>query len=1029
MALPLLNPDTEADAVTRRTADLLLSGENRILSMLTQQEPLAVVLEQICLLMEAVVPDCLVSILVLDPHTNRLTLGAAPSFPDSYTDYLRIHDIHSLGGPCSSAVSQKAPVIVEDIARQNSSEQMVSQEYRDLALAHDLCSCWSTPLLSVTGDVLGTFGLSFRTRRDPIAQYLPLVDQLTHLTKVALERSFIETRLRLNEACLSEAQRLSHSGSFWWDPVSGVVTWSDETFRIYEFDPALKPSLDLARQRLHPDDRLLFETTAEKARFENEDFVFEHRLLMPDGRVKFVRVVSRAIQNNTTGAVEYLGAVMDVSAEKCAQQALESSLRETRELKEQFRLALDTIPGLVWIALPDGHIDFLNQRWLDFTGLTLDEASGWGWAVAIHPEDIAELDSYWRTLLATKQPGETEARLRQFDGSYRWFMFRAVPFFDDRGKLLHWYGQTTDIHDRKLAEALLAGEKRLLEMVASGNDLSSILHALCHLVEEHDSGRMCSILLVDASGTRFIYGAAPSLSDDYNAALNGRPIDTDYGPCAAAAATRSQILVGDAMTETRWQTHATTGLDSPIPGWRDLALKNGLRACWSTPIFASSSKVLGVFSIYLREPGLPSPHWHELIAQYVHLASIAIERKSAEEALRGSEQFARGQVAALTSTLDALAKESALDKLMEHVLRTITLQLNAHSNSVWLRQQQSGLVGFEYAFENSRLITRGDSELAQINASSTVENFWPWSVVFSTGKPFVLEDIRENHSFPWRDHLLAMGVITILIVPMIMADHVEGVIGIRFVEQRSFRPDELELAQALTNQAMLAMQLTTLSVKSREVAIMEERNRMARDIHDTLAQGFTGVIVQMEAATDAISRDLISEAEKHINRAGTLARESLHEARRSVRALRPQILEDRTLCEALAELMAKMTAGSSMRADFVLDGQPRTLPHDLDKHVLHIGQEVLTNAIRHSGARHFSMRMTFLTDELELLFHDDGGGFDPDSIHEGFGLIGIRERVAAMNGRLNVDSIVGKGTTIAVTLSAEKAVLPVNKIR
>ena len=101
-----------------------------------------------------------------------------------------------------------------------------------------------------------------------------------------------------------------------WDPVSGVVPWPEEAFQVYEFSPDTQPSLNLARQRLHPDDRLLFDTTAEKARLKNVGFVFEHRLLMHDGRVKHVRVVSRAIHNKTGDTVKYPGAVMDVSAEK-----------------------------------------------------------------------------------------------------------------------------------------------------------------------------------------------------------------------------------------------------------------------------------------------------------------------------------------------------------------------------------------------------------------------------------------------------------------------------------------------------------------------------------------------------------------------------------------------------------------------------------------------------------------------------------------------------------------------------------------
>src|SRR5208337_3566406 len=118
---------------------------------------------------------------------------------------------------------------------------------------------------------------------------------------------------------------------------------------------------------------------------------------------------------------------------------------------------------------------------------------------------------------------------------------------------------------------------------------------------------------------------------------------------------------------------------------------------------------------------------------------------------------------------------------------------------------------------------------------------------------------------------------------MLIAGQVEGVIGIRFTRKRAFRSEEMELAQALAHQAMLAFQLRRLSHQSRQAAVAAERNRMARDIHDTLAQGFTGVIMQLEAAEEAMSQSLASKAEEHVTRAGELAREGLGEARRSVR--------------------------------------------------------------------------------------------------------------------------------------------------
>src|SRR6185295_11204348 len=127
----------------------------------------------------------------------------------------------------------------------------------------------------------------------------------------------------------------------------------------------------------------------------------------------------------------------------------------------------------------------------------------------------------------------------------------------------------------------------------------------------------------------------------------------------------------------------------------------------------------------------------------------------------------------------------------------------------------------------------------------------------------------------------------------------EGAFVARFMTRRPMLPEEIEFAQTLANQAVLAMQLTRLSTEARDSAVIAERNRMARDIHDTLAQGFTGVIVQLEAAEDARLRGLAAEADEHLHRARDMARESLGEARRSVHALRPQALEENDLCEAL----------------------------------------------------------------------------------------------------------------------------------
>ena len=133
--------------------------------------------------------------------------------------------------------------------------------------------------------------------------------------------------------------------------------------------------------------------------------------------------------------------------------------------EDKYRVMVDTIPALVWCTLPDGSNEFHNQRWHDYTGLPAGAEDGLGWRVAYHPEDLEQLLDKFQALLASGEPGELEARLRRFDGEYRWFLIRAVPFRDETGKIVYWYGSSTDIEDRKRAEEKLRQDERELRRV------------------------------------------------------------------------------------------------------------------------------------------------------------------------------------------------------------------------------------------------------------------------------------------------------------------------------------------------------------------------------------------------------------------------------------------------------------------------------------------------------------------------------------------------------------------------------------
>jgi PAS domain S-box-containing protein len=182
-----------------------------------------------------------------------------------------------------------------------------------------------------------------------------------------------------------------------------------------------------------------------------------------------------------------------------------------------------------------GTTAFLNQRWLDYTGLSMEEALGWGWQAAIHAEDLEKLMATWLGLLASGEPGQEEARLRRFDGEYRWFLFRAVPVRNEGGKVVRWYGTNTDIEDLKRVESLLSAEKRTLEMIADGASLTDILDNLCRTIDAQAPNTITTVLLMDPDGKRLWPAAGPRVPGGWNQAITPLEIGPCVGSCGTAA--------------------------------------------------------------------------------------------------------------------------------------------------------------------------------------------------------------------------------------------------------------------------------------------------------------------------------------------------------------------------------------------------------------------------------------------------------------------------------------------------------------
>ena len=721
---------------------------------------------------------------------------------------------------------------------------------------------------------------------------------------------------------------------------------------------------------------------------------YEIRWKTSDGAILQFDGASVPRRSSSGEFLSTLCTLRDVTERKCAEEKL-------RKSEEKYRDLIEISPDAIYVVDANGICVLGNRAGAELAGIPQDELVGTLVTETYLPEEHYLFRERIEKLRA-------EGTLR-FERKFVRKNGEIVPVEVSLSAIRGGYFQAIlrDISERKKAEALFTGEKRLFEMIAIGVPLKEILNALCLIIEEYRPGTLASVLLLRPDGLHLDSVAGPSLPKGWTQQMEKLPIGPCAGSCGTAAYRRSPVIVSDIATDPLWE----------VPEHRASALRYGLRASWSNPVLSSEGKVLGTFCMYYRETRSPNSQDLELIELATHLVRVAIERDRAEEALRASEQVARGQVEALTYSLDVLATAPAPDKFLGEMLSTIGRLLAAQSVILWLLDESNDSLVLR-AWAEGTNFSKVDPEHPFIKNPLSWKEDLGLQELFFSGAPSVCEDIEHDHNVfaALREYLKSGGTKKFLRIPTLVGGRVRGFIGIRHGDRPPYRPEEIELAQALAHQAMLAIQLNEFAEQSRQAAILEERNRLARDIHDTLAQGFTGVIVQLEALEDAIACCRRKEANEHLQRASELARRSLNEARRSVHALRPQALQGGNFWEALKGIIKNTTAATALHTTFSLRGKLRDLPLTWQENLLHIGQEALTNSLKYAHPRNFETRLISNSKELRLELRDDGDGFRVKDRHDGFGLAGMRERVEQMGGKLKITSARGKGTRVVVTL-------------
>ena len=344
------------------------------------------------------------------------------------------------------------------------------------------------------------------------------------------------------------------------------------------------------RDHIHPEDRDWATEFCDRATREKRTHEFDYRMIAADGRVVWLRDVVHVVVENDQPK-ELIGVMVDITERKDAEEAL-------RRSQDQLRTIIDAIPQQIWCGRPDGSIDFANERWRSYMGLTLEEIQDDGWQKMLHPDDREKVVKAWHESVAHGTPYEQEERHRGADGQYRWFLSRGVPLRDAQGRIVRWYGTNTDIEDRKRAEDRLERERDRLHLllslshqIVSKLDISDFFDALTDILREIEGWEYPAVLLPESASrlrVRLVGGSGNKgeLKEGLSLPIEGTPAGNVY------RSGQPEFF--------RFADLPPVAVQYPeLKAWREFARSGGLDVGCNLPLL-HNGKVLGVLALHTR---------------------------------------------------------------------------------------------------------------------------------------------------------------------------------------------------------------------------------------------------------------------------------------------------------------------------------------------------------------------------------------------------------------------------------------------
>ncbi|MFN3492450.1 MAG: PAS domain S-box protein, partial [Anaerolineales bacterium] len=350
-----------------------------------------------------------------------------------------------------------------------------------------------------------------------------------------------------------------------------------------------------------------------------ETYQMEKRYFHKNGSIVWVLLSVSLAKDNDKKPLFFISQIEDITERKLAKEELQKS-------EERYKSIVEDMPMMMCRFKADGTLTFINQFYCQYFNKSYEQLLGSNLFDLIPPEEQETVKQKYLSLNQEKPFVTYEYRTIDNKGKVNWQRWTDRALFDENGNIYEYQSIGEDVTERRTAETLLQSENQIMQMIASGADVHQTLNTICLNVQSFLQTGLCSILLLDKDGIRLKHGAAPSLPKEYIQAIDNSPIGAKAGSCGTAAFRKERVIVKNIATDPLWEDY------------KEIALKHGLHACWSTPIMNEENQVYGTFAIYYPQPQIPAQAEIDLINRASYQAKIVIEKSQADELRKESEQ-------------------------------------------------------------------------------------------------------------------------------------------------------------------------------------------------------------------------------------------------------------------------------------------------------------------------------------------------------------------------------------------------------